>query len=280
MAITAINNDEELLKRLKEQGLYDGGQTSISPGQQNGVGDTSLSFEDQYNTNNVFGVDPNKRQGGTTSTSYQTMGAQAGSSANPVTTPNNSTGQVFSLSDALQMDNLPTTPTVTTVQAPIVSSALTATSSTDKNNGSGDYKASHNALLASLSWTGTETIDNSSPTQTTGEAGEVGGAENTGNTGNAGETGDAGNINNTGETGEAGNTGETGGTDNTGGTQNPSTTENPSDNKGDNGAGEGGADGSGKTAEQLAQEEAEKQAQILLEQQQQKILEEQQKQLK
>ena len=275
MAIGAINSNEELLKRIKKQGLKNVGQIELQQGQQNIGAAENSSFEAKYGTNNVFGVDAGKYAGMAANPTYQTMGAQAGSAVNPATDASNNGNQNYSLADAIQMNNLPTSPTVTSVQAPVVPSAITATGgneatggqkgATENNNkkGSSGYNASHEALLASLSWSGTETVNNSAAPAEPKPTGEA-----TLTTTNP--------ENKTGTTESAtaeGTTSPNGNKENI----NPNDSANKTDNKGDNGAGKGGADGSGKTAEQLAQSEAEKQAQILLEKQQQKAIEEQAK---
>ncbi len=74
--------------------------------QPNGLpgGGGEMSFSDKYGTESVFGVSPDQVQTPT----FQTSGSQAGSSAgSSLIPPDNSSGGTFSLSDAVQMDNLP-----------------------------------------------------------------------------------------------------------------------------------------------------------------------------
>lgn len=109
-----IEDDELRRKRQDDYGMNVGQVQMPQPnGFPNGGGE--MSFADKYGTDNIFGVSPDQVQTPT----FQTSGSQAGSSAgSSLLPPDNNSGGTFSLSDAVQMDNLPVAATATPVQTP------------------------------------------------------------------------------------------------------------------------------------------------------------------
>ena len=275
-----IEDDELRRKRQDDYGMNVGQVQMPQPnGFPNGGGE--MSFADKYGTDNIFGVSPDQVQTPT----FQTSGSQAGSSAgSSLLPPDNNSGGTFSLSDAVQMDNLPVAATATPVQTPELASGLTATGDTERDGAqggatdNGSNKGGHPSFGAGDVMNITDGgLTSSNPRFSLSP--ELPGFGSPTSTGDATLNPTPTDTSASGISGTGGANGADG-TDGAGapdGTGNPDNVDDPANNGGienpddNNGAGETGQDGTGKTPEQLAQEEAEKQAQI----QQQKLLEQQ-----
>lgn len=176
MAIEGINNKEKMIKDLERKQQIGIPQVQVNPSQgQEGQGIDSNSWSAKYGpTATIHDVAAGRvsaRNAG--SQTVQTMGAQAGSSANPVTPNDNSGNQTFNLADAVQMDNLPVggTNAVGGVQTTTTSAISQPTGpergETDNaesgqsqgRRGSVGYGASHEALMTLLGSTTVKVSD-------------------------------------------------------------------------------------------------------------------------